>query len=161
MSLLLSEGWKQTAPLRCLCPKCGSELSSNAFARNTHKKKCAGWSETRDSSRNATDDALPQTTTPAATLAARDKRPASLDLRPAPRVPVLEKVVSRPAWTRFQVAGVNEYVRHLPQGTNTFLRLRVRRIGMNDRPRYTAYRGTKYLGEYDSVEVAMDAAEKG
>ncbi len=156
MSLLLTEGWKITGPIRCLCPKCGSELSSNAFARNTHKKKCPGWKQT--------GDALPQTVIAMDPLiatfprAGKDPGPV-LATRPSPVR--LEQVVSRPAWTRFQVAGVNEYVRHLPQGTNTFLRLRVRRVGMNDASRYTAYRGTKYLGEYDSVEVAMDAAEKG
>lgn len=158
MSLLESEGWKVVGPIRCLCPKCDGELSSNAFARSCHKKSCAGWKQT--------ESALPQTTTlflspVIATLPRAGKNPGPVleTTRPAPVR--LERVVDRPSWTRFQVSGVNEYVRHLPcDDSATFLRLRVRRVGMNDSPRYTSYRGAKYLGEHDSVERAMDAAEK-
>jgi hypothetical protein len=36
------EGWRPAGPGQCRCPDCGTAVSTNAFARATHKRVCKG-----------------------------------------------------------------------------------------------------------------------
>jgi hypothetical protein len=39
-----AEGWRGDGPGYCRCPGCGTKVSTNAYARRAHAKKCAAWS---------------------------------------------------------------------------------------------------------------------
>lgn len=151
--LLESESWIVTGNLRCKCPRCGAELSSNAFARKKHKDRCEGWKRTETLSPaekkvtpavqverlhqawRATDDAV------------RSSNPTP---PPAPRLPWIE--YRNGPWTEWDVTF----------GTGpSRIYLRVREmsacIGGN---RYSSYAGKTYIGSFSTLEIAQGSAER-
>jgi hypothetical protein len=149
--LFETEGWEPITQLSCRCPKCQIVVSSNAYARCMHKKKCAGWlatpvvtaSSVRKLPRRALAgpvvEALP-ISSPAA--------PARLGLaRPTGKVPVLR-------WEEHKMGGFAEW--HTRNGPHL---LRVRLVGMpGDERRYSAYCDLKYAGSFADVNTAQDEA---
>lgn len=155
--LLESEGWVVIGTLRCKCPRCGAELSSNAFARNTHKKKCEGWrgAERQPQAKEKTVTAPRYS---ADSQAERDEELGkflSRDINPTPPpAPCLP-------WIEYRNGSWNEWdVTFAPPGSpRIYLRIREMSgcVGGN---RYSSYAGKTYVGAYSTLEIAQGSAER-
>lgn len=160
-TLLESEGWRPVPgkPLRCTCPCCYAELSSNAFARKMHKDKCPSW---------RTADAAAPTRSPRASDGAAEQPPGVRSARDAavsapsdaPRKPAATHL-PKLRWTEVKVAGTEEYSawRDTSFSGGPLTPLRVRRVGMRAAPSFASYAGPRYAGSYPTKEAAMGAAE--
>lgn len=164
-TLLDSEGWRSVPgkPLRCTCPWCGDEVSSNAYARKIHKQKCPSW--------KTTTDAAAPTARPGSAARAAEQPPGVRPSRDA-AMPAPNDLVRKPAatnlpplpppalrWTLTKVAGAEQWTAWRDDARVGLQALRVQRVGMRAAPDFTSYAERKYVGSFRTPEAAMSAAE--
>lgn len=160
-TLLESEGWRPISrkPLRCACPACGVELSSNAFSRFKHREKCPSWGKASSNAPTVVGQSGPSATRGEQSPVVRPDRVAAVTAtNDLARNPAAPPPPPRLRWTACRVAGVEEWSTWV-EGS-PLVSLRVRRVGMRAEQRFEAYAGKKYAGSQATAEAAMGAAER-